>query len=83
MEGELTVGGRPADVACLQPIKADPLPSVTHHPRRFLRGLYPPPLPPSQQLSMACDAICLYAPAPPLSAQLLDGHAHEVPRGLI
>jgi hypothetical protein len=38
------VGGRPADVACLQPIKADPLPPppVTHDPRRFWRGLYPP-----------------------------------------
>ncbi len=44
----------------------------------------PPPLPPSQQLSMACDAICLSVADPrPFSAQLLNGHAHEVPRGLI
>ncbi len=49
-------GGRPADVACLHPIKADPLPPVTHDPRRF--GAAYTPLPPSQQPSMACDATC-------------------------
>ena len=59
MEGELKVGGRPADVACLQPIKADPLPSVTHGPRQF--GAAYTPLPPSQQLRLACDATCFSA----------------------
>jgi hypothetical protein len=58
MEGELKVGGRPADVACLQPIKAD-LPSVTHSWRRFgaASALPPPPFTTAQH--MACDAICL------------------------
>jgi hypothetical protein len=56
MEGELKVGGRPADVACLHPIKA-----VTHRPRRFLARPTPLPLPPLQQLRMACDATCFSA----------------------
>ena len=53
------MGNRPADVACLHPIKADPLPPVTNDPRRF-GGAYTP-LPPSQQLRMACDATCFSA----------------------
>jgi hypothetical protein len=53
------VGNRPADVACLHPIKADPLPSVTHGPRQF--GAAHTPLPPSQQLLMACHATCFSA----------------------
>ena len=53
------MGNRPADVACLHPIKA-----VTHRPRQSLARPTPLPLPPSQQLSMACDAICLSACMP-------------------
>ena len=38
------MGNRPADVACLHPIKADPLPSVTHGPRQFGAAYTPLPL---------------------------------------
>jgi hypothetical protein len=83
MEGELKAGGRAADAACLSIYQGrSSLPSVTHHRRRFWRGLHPPP-PPSHS-SMACDVICLSVVDPrPFSAQLLNGHAQEVPRGLI
>jgi hypothetical protein len=58
MEGELKVGGRPADVACLQPIKADP--TLCHaSPEAVLARHTPPPPPPCAQLSMACVVICL------------------------
>ncbi len=50
------MGNRPADVACLHPIKA-----ITHRPRQSLARPTPLPLPPSQQLRVACDATCFSA----------------------
>ncbi len=62
-----------------------PIPSPCHAwSEAVWRGLHPPPPFTTAQHGLWCHLFtCLYAPAPPLSAQLLDGHAHEVPRGLI
>jgi hypothetical protein len=66
-----------------QAIKAEPLSPLSHITGGGFGAAYSP-LPPSQQHSMACDVICLSVVDPrPFSAQLLNSHAHEVPRGLI
>jgi hypothetical protein len=66
-----------------QSIKAGPLSPLSRITGGGFGANFTPP-PPSTQLSLACDVICLsVCRSPPLSAQLLNGHAHEVPRGLI
>jgi hypothetical protein len=80
MEGELKI--RREGSRCGLLIKADPLPPPLSHASPGAILARPILLPPPSH-SAAWPVTSSVYKSPPLSVQLLNGHAHEVPRGCL